>query len=60
LGKGGGVIRYVDQPLQHGVRVDLEHPGDGADAQALRQRAHTSFSGATRVPCNGVPCVSWK
>src|SRR5262249_9807601 len=22
--------------------------------------AHTSFSGATRLPCNGVPWVSWK
>src|SRR5205807_7280062 len=27
-------------PLQHGVRGNLEHPGDGADAQALRQRTH--------------------
>ena len=34
------MVRNFDQPLQHGVRVDLEHPGDGANAQALRQRAH--------------------
>src|SRR3989442_6985053 len=27
-------------PLQYRVRVHLEHPGDRADAQALRQRAH--------------------
>jgi hypothetical protein len=40
LGKGCGVVRDFDQPLQHGVRVDLEHPGDGADAQAFRQCAY--------------------
>jgi hypothetical protein len=31
------------QPLQHRVGIDLEHPGDSADAQAFRQRAHRPY-----------------
>src|SRR5256712_9138514 len=34
------MVRHLDQPCQHGVGIALEHPGDGADAQAFRQRAH--------------------
>src|SRR5262249_49808272 len=37
LRKGGGVVRHLDQPVQHGVWVDLEHPSHRADAQAFRQ-----------------------
>src|SRR5712691_9027788 len=37
LAKGRGVVRHLDQPLQHGVWVDLEHPGHSADAQTFRQ-----------------------
>src|SRR5215471_13768930 len=32
---GGG-----DQPLQHGIGVDLEYPSHSADAQAFGQRSH--------------------
>src|SRR5262249_17213392 len=34
------MIRNLDQPCQDRVRIDFEHPGDGADAQAFRQCAH--------------------
>src|SRR2546422_8008238 len=34
------MLRNVNQPGQDGIRVHLEHPGDGADAQTFRQRAH--------------------
>src|SRR5882672_11554382 len=39
-GKGLEMVRHLDQPCKHGVGIDLEHPGDGADAQTFRQRAH--------------------
>src|SRR5436309_7954256 len=34
------MVRGLDQPGEHRIRVHFEHPGDRADAQALRQRAH--------------------
>src|SRR2546428_457919 len=34
------MVHHLDQPYKHGVGIDFEHPGDGADAQAFRQRAH--------------------
>src|SRR6266850_4699191 len=34
------MVRHLNQPLHHRVRVHLEHPGDSTDAQALRQCAH--------------------
>jgi hypothetical protein len=34
-GKGLELLGGFYQPLQHGVRVDLEHPGGGANAQAF-------------------------
>src|SRR5262249_7765992 len=33
-GKGGGVIRNFDQPLQHRIGIDLEHAGTRAAAKA--------------------------
>ena len=34
------MVRGLDQPRQHGVGIDLEHPRHGTDAQPFRQRAH--------------------
>jgi hypothetical protein len=39
-GQGRRVVGGFDQPLQHRVRVNGEHAGHGADAQAFRQRTH--------------------
>ena len=35
--KGLELLRRVDQPLQHRMRLDLEHPCRAADAQSLSQ-----------------------
>ena len=43
LGKGLELLRGLHPPLQHRVRVHLEHPGDRADAQAFHQRAHRPY-----------------
>ena len=40
LREGCRMLRDLDQPRQNGIGIDLEDPGDGADAQAFRQRAH--------------------
>src|SRR5713101_10115930 len=40
LREGCRMIRYLDQPRQDGIGIDLEDTGDGADTQAFRQRAH--------------------
>src|SRR5215813_12439878 len=40
LGEGSEMVGGCDQPLQHGIGVDLEHPGHGADAQTFGQRSH--------------------
>src|SRR5712691_6961353 len=34
------MLRNVNQPGQDGIRVHLEYPGDGADAQPFGQGAH--------------------
>ena len=62
LREGLEMVGHLQQPGQHGVGIDRKHPGHGADAQAFRQGppAHTSRSGATRLPWHGVPCVSRK
>jgi hypothetical protein len=43
LGKGLEMLRGLHQPLQHRVRVDLEHPRHGTDAQACRERAYRPY-----------------
>jgi hypothetical protein len=62
LGEGRGVIG----DLHHQARTVL---GSTANTRATARipnpsasapTAHTSLSGATRLPCNGVPCVSRK
>src|SRR5713101_7270590 len=40
LREGCRMLRYLDQPRQDGSGIDLEDPGDGADAQAFRPHAH--------------------
>ena len=62
LREGLEVVGGFDQPCQHRVGVDLEHARHGTDAQPFRQRAHRPHqpSAATRLPYNGVPCVSRK
>src|SRR5262245_42397208 len=37
LRKGPQLICGFDEPLQHGIRVDLEHPRRASDTQALGQ-----------------------
>src|SRR5262249_57638492 len=37
LREGLQLLRRVDQPLQHRVRIDLKHPRRAADAQSLSQ-----------------------
>ena len=32
LGEGLEMVRHLDQPVQHRVRVDLDHPGNSPDA----------------------------
>src|SRR5947209_11464732 len=34
------MLRNVNQPDQDGIRVHLEYPGDGTNAQPFRQRTH--------------------
>src|SRR6266581_9485766 len=34
------MLRDVNQPRQHGIRVNPKHPSHGADAQAFGQRSH--------------------
>jgi hypothetical protein len=38
-GKRRGMVCDFHQPGQHGIGVDLEYPGQGADAQAFREGA---------------------
>ncbi len=38
LGKGLEMLRGLHQPLQHRVRVHLEHPRHGTDTQASLSR----------------------
>ena len=38
--EGRRLLGHLDQPGEDRVGIDLKHPGDGTDAQALRQRAH--------------------
>jgi hypothetical protein len=35
LGEGAQLLCGLDEPLQHGIRIDLEHPSGAPDAQAL-------------------------
>ena len=35
LREGMQLLRRFDQPLQHRIRIDLEHPRRAPDAQAL-------------------------
>ncbi len=47
-GKGPQLLRRFDQPVQHGIGVNLEDPRGGADAQPLsqaRQYPHDQFHG---------------
>jgi len=49
-GKGLELVRGLHQPLQHGVRVDLEHPRGAPDAQSLGQACddpHDEFDRGT-------------
>src|SRR5205823_6193924 len=39
LRKGPELLRRLHQPVQHRVRIDLEHPRGAADAQALSEAA---------------------
>jgi hypothetical protein len=39
-GKGAQLLGPFDQPLQHGVRRDLEDPRRGADTETFRQASH--------------------
>jgi hypothetical protein len=39
VGKRPELVRGLDQPLQHRVRIDLEHPRGAADAQAFSKAA---------------------
>jgi hypothetical protein len=39
-GEGCRMIRYLDQPRQDGIGIDLKDAGYGTNAQALSQRAH--------------------
>ena len=61
-GKGLELLRGFDQPLQHGIRVDLEHPRRAPDAQAFGQAGDHPHDqlGATRLPWKSVPRVSRK
>jgi hypothetical protein len=40
LGKGRSVVCHLQRPGQDGIGVDLEHPSDGTDPQALGERSH--------------------
>src|SRR5437879_11482814 len=37
------MVRHLDQPLQHGIGIDLKHPRHRADAQAFSQCAHRPY-----------------
>src|SRR5215471_14062181 len=37
LGEGPQLLRRVDQPPEHGIRIDLEHPRRAPEAQTLSQ-----------------------
>ena len=39
-GKGRGMVRHLDPPLEHCVRVHLEHPRHCTDTETFRERAH--------------------
>ena len=43
LGKGLEMLRGLHQPLQHRVRVHLEHPRHRTDTQAFSERAHRPY-----------------
>jgi len=40
LGEGAQLLGRLDEPLQHGIEIDLEHPCGAADAQSLGQARH--------------------
>src|SRR5262249_18972130 len=40
LGEGAQLLGRLDEPLQHGIWIDLEHPCGAADAQSLGQARH--------------------
>src|SRR6266568_1357043 len=48
LGEGFEMVGSFDQPLQYRVGVDLEHPGDGTNAQPFRQCAHGPHQSLSR------------
>jgi len=46
LGEGAQLLRYLDEPLQHGIGINLEHPCCASDAQPFgssRHYAHNEF-----------------
>src|SRR5215208_1081832 len=50
LGEGPQLLRRFNQPLQHRIRIDLEHPRRAPDAQALSQArddTHDEVDGGT-------------
>src|SRR6266446_3344247 len=43
LGEGPQLLRRFDQPLQHGIGVDFEHPRRAPDAQAFGQARDDAY-----------------
>jgi hypothetical protein len=50
LGEGFEMVGGLDQPVQHGVGIDLEHPSHGTDAQPFRQCPHGPNKHVGRYP----------
>src|SRR5262249_15148354 len=48
LREGPQVLRRVDRPLPHRIRVDFEHPRRAPEAQALGQAGDDAYDGRDR------------
>src|SRR5262249_57417228 len=50
LGEGPQLLRRFDEPLQHRICIDLEHPRRAPDAQALSQAGDDPRDKLDRLP----------
>jgi hypothetical protein len=50
LGEGPQLLRRFDQPLQHRICIDLEHPRRAPDAQSLSQARDDPHDKLDRLP----------
>src|SRR5205807_8621301 len=50
LGEGAQLLRCLDEPLQHGIGINLEHPRRATDTQTFGQARDNAYDELDRHP----------